>query len=149
MAKILKYTFTLPNLIIKDDDLIEDGYIEETHTFTLLFKGMGVYEELAHKPLMSSLMQFKGDGGVDEVSLDNMLSREFLSNLACASYIKIENNKFHNNRATAEEFKKTKAYQSIFNDINFIQELIAMASECILEYEKAKAKDNANKNSKN
>lgn len=147
--KILKYTFKLPNLTVVDDELVEDGVIEETHTFTLLFKGIGVYEELAHKPLLASLLKFKNDGGVQEEALDNMLSREFISNLACASYIKIENNNFHNNRSTAEEFKKTKAYSSIFSDLKFIEALITMAGECIVEDQKAKIKSDVNNNSKN
>lgn len=134
--KILKYTFKLPNLKIEDDELIEDGFIEETYTFTLLFKGIGVYEELAHKPLLASL----GELGNSDDALENMLSKDFISNLACASYVKIENGKFHNNRSTADEFKKTKAYSYIFKDVHFIEELVKMASECILDDEKAKAK---------
>ena len=148
--KILKYTFKLPNLTVVDDELVEDGVIEETHTFTLLFKGFGVYEELAHKPLLSSLTKFAGkDGEVDSDSLDNMLSRDFISNLACASYVKIENGKFHNNRSTADEFKKTKAYSYLFRDLEFIQELLKMASDCVLEDEKEKVKTKANSNLKN
>lgn len=148
--KILKYTFKLPNLTVVDDELVEDGVIEETHTFTLLFKGVGVYEELAHKPLLSSLTKFAGqDGQVSDDSLDNVLSRDFITNLACASYVKIENGKFHNNRSTAEEFKKTKAYSYLFRNIDFIQKLLIMASECVLEDEKEKAKTKANSDSKN
>lgn len=148
--KILKYTFKLPNLTVIDDELVEDGIIEETHTFTLLFKGVGVYEELAHKPLLSSLTKFAGqDGQVSDDSLDNVLSRDFITNLACASYVKIENGKFHNNRSTAEEFKKTKAYSYLFRNIDFIQKLLIMASECVLEDEKAKTKTKADSSSKN
>ena len=147
--KILKYTFNLPKLEVIDGDLVETGVIEETHTFTLLFKGIGIYEELANKPLLSSLMSMTNDGEIDRSTIDNMMSREFLSNLACASYVKIENGKFHNNRATAEEFKKTSAYSEIFKDIDFITELMTMAVECIKEDEIAKAKTKANTNSKN
>lgn len=140
--KILKYTFRLPNLKLVGDDLIEDGFEEETHTFTLLFKGIGVFEELAHKPLLASLSQIGND--VDEEAVESILSKDFVSNLACASYIKIEDGKFHNNRSTAEEFKKTKAYSYIFRDVEFIQELVKMASECILDDQTAKAKSKAN-----
>ena len=147
--KILKYTFNLPKLEVIDGDLVETGVIEETHTFTLLFKGIGIYEELANKPLLSSLMAMTNEGEIDRSTIDNMMSREFLSNLACASYVKIENGKFHNNRATAEEFKKTSAYSEIFKDIDFITELMTMAVECIKEDEIAKAKTKSNINSKN
>lgn len=145
--KILKYTFKMPNLKLVGDDLIEDGFEEETHTFTLLFKGIGVYEEMAHKPLLASLTQV-GNLEEDEQAIENILSKDFISNLACASYIKIEDGKFHNNRSTAEEFKKTKAYSYIFRDVDFIQELVKMASECIMDDTKGKAKSKAN-NSKN
>ena len=148
--KILKYTFKLPNLKLVDDDLIEDGYIEETYTFTLLFKGFGVYEELSNKPLLASLSSFGNmDGTMNNNVMESMLSKDFISNLACASYVKIENGKFHNNRSTADEFKKTKAYSYIFKDVKFIEQLVKMASECVLEDEKGKAKSKANTNSKN
>jgi hypothetical protein len=63
--------------------------------------------------------------------------------------VRIENGKFHNNRSTAEEFKRTKAYSYIFTDISFIEELVKMASDCILEDQKGKAKTKANNSSKN
>ena len=142
--KILKYTFKLPELKLIDDELVQTGYTEETYTFTLLFKGIGIFEELANRPLLSSLMTMSGnDGDVDSKTMDSMLSKDFISNLACASYIKIENGKFHNNRATAEEFKKTGAYSEIFKDINFVNELMQMAIECIKDDETAKAKSKA------
>lgn len=145
--KILKYTFRLPELKLVGDDLVQTGYTEETYTFTLLFKGIGIFEELANRPLLSSLMSMGNDNGnVDEKTMDNMLSKDFISNLACASYIKIENGKFHNNRATAEEFKKTGAYSEIFKDINFVNELMQMAIECIKDDETAKAKTKAKAN---
>lgn len=147
--KILKYTFKLPNLKLIDDDLVEDGYTEETYTFTLLFKGFGVYEELAHKPLLASLTSFGNSDEMSEQAVESMLSKDFISNLACASYVKIEDGKFHNNRSTAEEFKKTKAYSYIFKDVEFIEQLVKMASDCVLEDEKGKAKTKANNNSKN
>lgn len=142
--KILKYTFQLPKLEVIDDDLVQTGITEETCTFTLLFKGIGLYEELANKPLLSSLMSMGSENGeLDRNAMDNVLSKEFISNLACASYVKIENNKFHNNRATAEEFKKSNAYSQIFQNIDFINALMQMAIDCIKTEETGKAKSKA------
>ena len=148
--KILKYTFRLPKLEVIDDELVETGHIEETHTFTLLFRGIGIYEELANKPLLASLMAMQGEGDdINANAIDNMLSKDFISNLACASYVKIENGKFHNNRATAEEFKRTSAYSQIFNDVDFVTQLVTMAVDCIKEDTIAKEKTKSNVNSKN
>lgn len=142
--KILKYTFQLPKLEVIDDDLVQTGVTEETCTFTLLFKGIGLYEELANKPLLSSLMSMGTENGeLDSKAMESVLSKEFISNLACASYVKIENNKFHNNRATAEEFKKSNAYSQIFQNIDFINSLIQMAVDCIKVEETGKAKSKA------
>lgn len=146
--KILKYTFTLPKLEIIDDELVETGVIEETHTFTLLFKGIGLFEEMAEKPLLTYLMDVAQDGEVTSNSVQKMISREFISNLACASFVKIENGKFHNNRGTVEEFKKTGAYSEIFRDFEFITELVAMAVDCIKEKgDEAKVKKSQSKKS--
>lgn len=148
--KILKYTFTSPELDVINGELVETGINEETYTFTLLFKGIGVFEELANKPLITSLLSIaSADGSVKENAVEQMLSKDFISNLACASYVKIEGDRFHNNRATAEEFKKTKAYSQIFKDMGFIEQLLTMAVECVADEQKSKAKTKANTQSKN
>lgn len=143
--KILKHTFVFPKLEVIDGELVETGTNEETYTFTLLFKGIGVFEELANQPLLTSLLSFaNADGTVKEEAISRLMSKEFISNLACASYVKIEGDRFHNNRATAEEFKKTKAYSEIFKDMGFIESLLTMAVECVADEQKAKAKTKAN-----
>ena len=141
--KILNYTFELPKLELVDGELVETGTIEEKHTFTLLFKGIGIYEEMANKPLLTSLMSVVEDGEVTSNAVEKILSKDFISNLACASYVKIENGKFHNNRGTAEEFKKTNAYSEIFRDFDFITQLIEMAVDCIKEESVKKAREEA------
>lgn len=130
MARILRYTFTTPKLELINDELVENGYEEETYTFTLLHKAVGIYEELAGEPLLATLsnLERKEDG---ELDLQKILSQDFVSNLAAASYVKIEADKFHNNRATAEEFKKKTIYSTCVSDFNFIQKLISMATECM------------------
>lgn len=144
--KILKYTFNLPKLEVNEDgELIEVGSSSETYTFTLLHKGVGIFEELSGQPLMSFLTSIGTD---EEEAIQRFLDKSFIPNLACASYTKIENGKFHNNRATAEEFKKTNAYQHITEDMTFISKLVEMAVECILGEEVSKQKTKQNANSK-
>lgn len=141
MPKIIKHTFKIPNLSVNEDgELTENGFSEETYTFTLLHKGFGIYEELTGKPLMATLIELDGDE-----AMEKMISKSFISNLACASYVKIENGKFHNNRATAEEFKKSIAYTKVTEDVSFIQELIGMAMECINDTNAPKVKAKSQK----
>lgn len=125
--KIFTYTFKVPQLTIEDGKLMEIEAKEETCTFTLLHRGFGLYEELTGKPLMAKLMELSED------SPEKMISREFISNLACASYVKIEGNKFHNNRATAEEFRKSAVFSRTTEDVQFVKGLIAMAMECLAD----------------
>ena len=129
--KIFEYTFNIPNLTVKDGKLVENGITEETCTFTLLHKGFGLYEELTGKPLMAKLLEFE-----DMSDLDKMISKDFIANLACASYCKIVGDKFHNNRATAEEFKKSAVYSKTTEDMKFIRGLISMALECVADTNK-------------
>lgn len=129
--KIIKHTFKIPKLRVVDGELIEDGYMEETCTFTLLHKGVGLYEELADKPLMASLVEFNGENVNDNVK--NILNKDFIRNLACASYVKIENNTFHNNRSTAEEFKKKPFFNKINEDLSFVEKLINMSADCLTD----------------
>ena len=98
--KIIKHTFTVPSLQVVNGELIEVGSKKETCTFTLLSKGIGLYEELADEPLMASLLKFNKDNEQDSVG--QLLDKNFIKNLACASYVKIEGNAFHNNRKTCE-----------------------------------------------
>ena len=127
--KIIKHTFTVPSLQVVNGELTEVGSKKETCTFTLLSKGIGLYEELADEPLMASLLKFNKENEQDSVG--QLLDKNFIKNLACASYVKIEGNAFHNNRKTCEEFKKKQLYEKINEDLDFIGELIEMASDCI------------------
>lgn len=139
MSKIIKHTFKLPNLTVQDGELVEDKETTATYTFTLLFKGIGLYEEIAGKPLINSLMDAVGQDENDMQTVEKIMDKKFIKDLACASYVKIVGDKFHNNRATAEEFKKSQVYPFIENDYEFIIKLITMATECIYD----KGKDNA------
>lgn len=131
---------------VENGELVEDGYSEETYTFTLLHRGVGIYEELARKPLMSTLMEFDGKNSLD--SMEHLLSKDFIPNLACASYVKIEGDKFHNNRATAEEFKKKAIYSKLTEDYDFVQALLEMAMDCIGDDRVQKKMKEGNKNPK-
>lgn len=126
--KIFEYTFKVPKLEVVNGKLVERASDEETCTFTLLHKGFGLYEDLTGKPLMAKLLEL----GEDD-PLDVMISKDFISNLACASYVKIEDGKFHNNRATAEEFRKSPCYSKTTQDIKFMRGLIKMALDCIAD----------------
>lgn len=139
--KIFEYTFNIPSLTVKDGKLIENGTTEETYTFTLLHKGFGLYEDLTGKPLMAKLMELTSTDDVDKI-----ISKEFISNLACASYVKIDGDKFHNNRATAEEFKKSAVFSKTTEDVQFIRGLISMALECITDANNSKKKTTDGKN---
>lgn len=130
--KIFKHTFTTSNLVLdKNGDLIEDGKIQETYTFTLVHKGMGLYEELAGEPLLKTLYGLIGSTGAADIDPTTLLNSKFVSNLACASYVKIEKNQFHNNRSTAEEFRRSRAFGQINQDLDFVQKLFQMAIECV------------------
>ena len=130
MSKIIQHTFKIPQLELDDEgNLIEMEPIEETYTFTLLHKGIGIYEEMTSEPLMNSLLQFV-DIPENEM-IKKIMDNKMLLNLASASYVKIEDGKFHNNRATAEEFKKLPVTNCI-SDINFVVKLVTMAIEVVI-----------------
>ena len=142
--KIFKHTFKIPKLEVTDEgELIQAGYTEATYTFTLLHKGTGVFEELSGgKPLMSYLTKINQDSV--EQTIESFYDKQFIPYLACASYVKIENGKFHNNRATAEEFKKSIVYPHLTDDIEFMTKLVEMAVECSLGEQKSKANTESN-----
>lgn len=144
--KILKYTFRIPKLDVIDGELVEDGYTTETYTFTLLHKGVGLFEEITRKPLMAYLYEV-GDIE-DKENISKLMSKDFIPNLASASYIKIEDNKFHNNRSTAEEFRKLPVFQEINNNLDFAMELLQMATDCLIEINESEKKTKEKVNSK-
>jgi hypothetical protein len=139
MSKILKHTFEIPNLTVENGELVEHEPTKVTYTFTLLFKGVGLFEEIHGKPLLTALASsLSGSDEIDKAT--NLIDKKFVKDLACASYVKIDGNKFHNNRATVEEFKKTQVYGIIENDVGFLTELLEMTVECVGNDEKAKLK---------
>lgn len=122
--KILKYEFSIPKLVIEDGELYEMGEIKETHTFTLLFKGVDLYEKLSGKPLLSDIAKYGNEVNTQNIDI------EMIKNLAKASFVKIEDNQFHQNMITADEFTKTQAYSRIGMDTNFMVELLNMVVDC-------------------
>ena len=141
MSKIIKHTFRIPNLVVKDGELVEDKETTVTYQFTLLFKGIGLYEELSGKPLLNTLMNSIGNNANQEDAIAKIIDKKVIKDLACASYVKIVGDKFHNNRATAEEFRKTQVYPIIENDYEFIMKLLTMAMECVYDEEKNKKRN--------
>lgn len=138
--KIIKHTFKIPNLKLENGELIEKEPIEKTYTFTLLYKGVGVYEEIANEPLLNTLVSFQGLD-INEI-VKKVMGTKFILDLASASYTKIENDKFYNNRATCEEFRKLPV-ASHLNDIQFVIKLLEMATDCLVsetDVNKAKKK---------
>lgn len=125
--RVLKYTFDIPQLIVENDELIEMGSKQETYTFTLLFKGVDLYEKLSNKALLTDIAKLSNQ---DQNQLANNLDVDMIKNLAKASYAKIENNTFHQNLITADEFSKTQAFQRIGIDTDFMVALLNMAVEC-------------------
>jgi len=144
--KILKHTFRIPELEIVNGDLVENGFKEETYTFTLLHKGVGIFEELTSSPLMAYMVDIDVNNMKDSIA--KLMSKDFIPNLACASYVKIEDNKFHNNRATAEDFKKLPVFNRINDDLDFAMELLQMAMDCMIDIKKAEDKTKEKVNSK-
>lgn len=140
MAKIIKHTFAIPNLTVENGELVEGKPTVKTYTFTLLYRGVGLFEEITGRPLMDTLMSAI-DTDKDEVkNATNLMKRDFIQALAAVSYVKLDGNKFHNNRATVEEFKKSPVYPLVDQDIEFITKLMSMAVECIGGEEKGKQK---------
>lgn len=131
--KILKYTFNIPQLVVEDGELVEMGATEETYTFTLLFKGIDLFEKIYNKPLLTELAKLSN---VNEGNVANSLDVEMLKALAKASYCKIDGNAFHQNMITAEEFSKTSAFTRISMDTDFMIALLNMAVECCVNNQK-------------
>lgn len=143
MAKILKYKFKTPILKVVGNDLIEDGYQEEEYTFTLLHKGIGLYEEITGESLLKSLAKLNQVAINTENAIG--ITKDFIPNLAMASYIKIEDGNFHNNLATANEFKKKPIYSRCSDDFAFQEQLVQMAIECINSKTKTKESNTSKK----
>lgn len=127
--KIIKYTFKIPQLTLENGELKEEGSKEETYTFTLLHKGIGLYEEMAGEPLINTLLDVQNLKENEIAKI--VMNSKFVLNLASASYVKIEDGKFHNNRATCEEFKKLPVCNHL-NDPQFVAKLLEMATECVV-----------------
>lgn len=151
--KIIQHTFTIDGLRVMNGELREVEKVSEEYTFSLLHKGFGLFESEYGSPLFTALMGKLKGINVEELDVSNeetitkildILEDKFIKALACASYIKIENDEFHNNGVTCDEFKKTLAYQKVSSDIDFVTKLIQMIIES-LPKSKAKKKQTGKK----
>lgn len=150
MAKIIKHTFSIPNLSVENGELVEGEPRKETYTFTLLYRGVGLFEEITGESIFKVLMNMSASSNSEAEAVSNMMDKNFIQTLASVSYVKLDGDRFHNNRATVEEFKKTPVYPLLTQDIGFVTKLYGMAMECISEADKSKSKtkENANRSKK-
>ena len=139
--KIFKYKFEIPQLAVEDGELFENGVKEEEYTFTLLFKGVDLYEKLSGRALLSDLGSMSN---LNESNFVEKLDLNIIKNLAKASYCKIEGNAFHQNLVSAEEFGKTLAFQQVSTDTDFMYGLLEMAIDCCIS-KKQKESNNSTK----
>lgn len=130
MSKIIKHNFSIPNLVMKDGELVEDKPTIITCTFTLLFKGMGLFEEIHGSPLFTAMLDLVG-GNNDIENAKVLYGSNVIKDLAAASYVKIDGDRFHNNRKTVDEFINGRVYPLVENDTEFVIKLTQMAMECI------------------
>lgn len=119
--KILKYTFDIPRLIVEDGELVEMGNTQETYTFTLLFKGVDLYEKLTGRSLLTDISKYTNADNIDF---------NIVKDIAKASFVKIDGDAFHQNMVTAEDFSKTLAFSKIGTDTEFMTDLIEMVIDC-------------------
>lgn len=127
--KIIKYLFKVPQLAVQDGELVELEDKEEEYYFTLLHRGIGLYKEMTGENLIGAVISVYRENDIEMAK--QVLDPVFVLNLAAASYTKIENGKFHNNRATCEEFKKLPVANHLISDTNFIVQLLTMAMDCV------------------
>lgn len=160
MAKeIYKHTFYVDQVSVVDGELIIGDPVEYTYNFSLVMKGMDLFEKEYGKPLISTLTNIVRETNVKTVEElenldDNMdfllgmsssfIDGKFIKALACASYIKIENNQPINNEFTAEEFKQLPVYPYVTSDFEFLGKMLSMAVSCIQD-DNPKKKQNQKK----
>lgn len=161
MAKeIYKHTFYVDQVSVVDGELIIGDPIEYTYNFSLVMKGMDLFEKEYGKPLIASLTSIVKETNVKTVeeleNLDNnmdfllnmtdsFIDGKFIRALACASYIKIENNQAINNEMTVEEFKESPVFPYITGDFDFLGKMLSMAISCIQDDVPKKNKNNQKK----
>lgn len=137
MSKVIEHTFEVETLELKNGH-IETVKKEEKHLFSLVGAGFRLFEQEYGSPLFNTIMNKMGNIDInqfkeiktvtsDQLSMMNdLLDVKFLSAVACASYLVIEDNEIIHNDLTATQFKETKAYQQMSNDYNFIVKLLDM-----------------------
>lgn len=165
MAKeIYKHTFFVDNVRVENGDLIIDEPTEYTYQFTLLMKGLDLFEREYGQPLIKALTTMIKETKVSDINdlenlNDNMdfllnmtegvLDGKFIRALACASYVKIENNQPINNEFTVEEFKELPVYPHITGDFEFLGKMMSMAINCVQDSGDKKKNNNQTKKGKN
>ena len=142
--KIIKHTFEIPVLTVENGELVEKEPHYQTCTFTLLHGGIGRFEETYGGSLLGKLMKLN-KATDEEKSTSLMDDRNFILDLAAAAYVKIEGNKFENNRATLEEFKNSELADQIM-DIEFITKLFEMVTDCVMDKKLKNTEEGKGKN---
>ena len=140
--KIFKYKFEIPNIQLDaNGELIEGTPTYKDCTFTLLHGGVGRFEEYYGTSFMKRIMELN-KGSNEDIAFALFNDRKFVVALAGASYVKIENGAFQNDRSTMDEFINGPLADLVMNT-EFMIGLLQMATECVIG--KVKKKENAKK----
>ena len=142
--KTLKYTFYKENIGVKEGELVELDPTTYECQFAVTMKSLELFEDEYGKPLINVIFGNQVNG---VVSGDETQSGAFVRALACASYIKIENNEVLQNEATKDEFKNLEIYNSVSSDLGFAAQLLGLAIGNIQERTQ-KALEEAKRNNK-
>lgn len=122
--KTLKHTFYKDNIGLKDGEVVELDPTKYECQFAVTTKSLELFEDEYGKPLINVIFGNQVDG---VVSGEETQSGKFVRALACASYLKIENNEVYQSEATRDEFKSLDIYKSCSSDMGFVVQLLGMA----------------------
>lgn len=137
--KTFKHVFEEPQLVIIDGDIQEADPARYEATFSLTTASLLMFEEEYGQPLITAMTSMipqnalsqKDNEDFTKEDILDFLNAKFIRALASACYIKIDNGKIYNNIASKNEFKESPMNELCLTDLDFIQSLMSLATQCL------------------
>lgn len=147
MDKILEVTLTRTAISFENDKPVLNE-IKDKCWFSLLTSSHRLFETLYGSPLLSTLSDGanEADGANTQKAKELFLDSKFINSLAAACYLKVEGSEVVNTEFTAQEFLKMN--YDISMDIDFIQKMMSMITECLPKSKSKKKKADGKKSKK-
>lgn len=141
--RVFKHNFEEPNIALVNGELIETDPTIHAAYFSLTTKSLELFEETYGQPLLAAIVKLMPKSKGEDTS--TMIDTKLVRTLAACCYMKIDNGKVYVNESSREAFLNSPLNELCLTDIDFVNEIMSLAMDCLYQDKKIDKKGQRDK----